>query len=127
MSLWSNITSASLHCSIFGSIHSLTSCFKNRFFSVLPLPQLYISVLLYTNMQQQEERAVKSFSKTGLPITVLGLHQDTISYLIFVIFSPQRQFVAQFFSTQKCVNCDKTDFATRVRKSQQNQFYNKTA
>ena len=75
MSLWSNITSASLHCSIFGSIHSLTTFFKNKYFSVLPLPQLYISVLLYTNMQQQEERAV---AKTGLPMTVLGFYQDHI-------------------------------------------------
>ena len=35
-------------------------------------------------------------------------------YLIFVLFSPRRQF----FSTQKCVNHDKTDFATKVRKLQ---------
>ena len=49
------------------------------------------------------------------------------TYLIFVIFSPQRQFLVQFFSTQKCVNRDKTDFPTKVRKSWQNQFYNKTA
>ena len=42
-------------------------------------------------------------------------------------FSPQRQFLVQFFSTQKCVNRDKTDFLTKVRKSWQNHFYNKTA
>ena len=28
-------------------------------------------------------------------------------YMIFVLFSPQTQFLAQFFSTQKCVNCNK--------------------
>ena len=39
----------------------------------------------------------------------------TQSYLIFVIFSPQAQFLAQFFSMQKRVNCDKTDFATKQR------------
>ena len=48
------------------------------------------------------------------------------SYLIFVICSPQMQLLVKFFSTQKCVNCDKTDFATKVRKLRQNQFYNKT-
>ena len=35
---------------------------------------------------------------------------------IFVIFSPCTQFFDQFFSTQKCVNRDKTDSATKVRK-----------
>ena len=33
------------------------------------------------------------------------------SYLIFVIFSPRAQFLAQFFSTQKRVNRAKTNFA----------------
>ena len=33
--------------------------------------------------------------------------------LIFVIFSPHRKFLDKFFSTQKCVNYDKTDFATK--------------
>ena len=36
-----------------------------------------------------------------------------IADLIFVIFSPHRKKLAQFLSTQKCVNCDKTDFATK--------------
>ena len=40
------------------------------------------------------------------------------AYLIFVIFSPRAQFLAQFFSTQKRVNRDKTDFATKQRKWQ---------
>ena len=40
------------------------------------------------------------------------------AYLIFVIFSPRAQFLAQFFSTQKRVNRDKTDFATKQRKLQ---------
>ena len=30
--------------------------------------------------------------------------------------------ICHFFSTQKCVNRNKTDFATKRRKSQQNQF-----
>ena len=38
---------------------------------------------------------------------------NTISYLLFVIFSPQAQFLVQFFSTQKCVNRDKTDLTTK--------------
>ena len=34
--------------------------------------------------------------------------------LIFVIiFSPHRKVLNKFFSTQKCVNYDKTDFATK--------------
>ena len=33
--------------------------------------------------------------------------------LIFVIFSPLRKFLDIFFSTQKWLNCDKTDFATK--------------
>ena len=41
-----------------------------------------------------------------------------LAYLIFVIFSPRIQFLAQFFSTQKHVNRDKADFATKQRKSQ---------
>ena len=39
------------------------------------------------------------------------VHGRTDSYLIFVIFSPPIQFLAQFFSTQKRVNRDKTDYA----------------
>ena len=35
------------------------------------------------------------------------------AYLIFVFFSPQAQFLVKFFSTQKRVNQDKTDFATK--------------
>ena len=42
-------------------------------------------------------------------------------------FSPQMQFLVHFFSTQNCVNRNKTDFATKVRKLQQTQFHNKTA
>ena len=38
--------------------------------------------------------------------------------LIFVIFSPLMQFLDKFFSTQKCVNHDKTDFETILRKLQ---------
>ena len=34
-------------------------------------------------------------------------------------FSPHRQFLDEFSSTQKCINCDKTDFATKVRKFRQ--------
>ena len=40
------------------------------------------------------------------------------AYLIFIIFSPRVQFLAQFFSTQKRVNCTKTDFATKQRNLQ---------
>ena len=50
-----------------------------------------------------------------------------LPYLIFVIFSPHTQSLVKFFSTQKCVNRNKTDFATKRRKSQQNQFLDKTA
>ena len=42
--------------------------------------------------------------------------------MIFVLFSPQAQFLAKFFSTQKRVNRDKTDFATKQRKSQNEQI-----
>ena len=42
------------------------------------------------------------------------------SYLIFVIFSPGAQFLAQFISTLKRVNHTKTDFATEQRKMWQN-------
>ena len=48
------------------------------------------------------------------------------AYLIFVFFPPQAQFLAQLFSTQKCVNRDKTDIATKQRKLRQNKFCNKT-
>ena len=37
---------------------------------------------------------------------------DSLTYLIFVIFSPHIQSLVSFFSTQKCVNRVKTDFAT---------------
>ena len=36
------------------------------------------------------------------------------------LFSPQAQFLVQLFSTQKRVNRDKTDFATKQRKLRQN-------
>ena len=42
-------------------------------------------------------------------ITIMSSDAD----LIFVIFSPHRKFLDKFFSTQKCVNYDKTDFATK--------------
>ena len=42
--------------------------------------------------------------------------------MIFVLFSPQAQFLAKFFSTQKRVNRNKTDFATKQRKSQNEQI-----
>ena len=45
--------------------------------------------------------------------------------LIFVIFSPLIQFSGNKFSTQKCVNHDKTDFATKVRKLQKTDFMTK--
>ena len=47
------------------------------------------------------------------------------TYLIFVIFSPHWQSLVQFFPTQKYVNWDNTDSATKLRK--QNQFFNRTA
>ena len=48
-------------------------------------------------------------------------------YLTSVLFSQQAQFLVQFFSTQKRVNCDKTDFATKQRKLRHNRFCDKTA
>ena len=42
------------------------------------------------------------------------------AYLIFFIFSPQGQFLVKFFSLQKRVNCDKTDFAIKQSKSPKN-------
>ena len=41
------------------------------------------------------------------------------------LFSPQAQFLVQLFSTQKRVNRNKTDFATKQRKVRQNRFCNK--
>ena len=41
------------------------------------------------------------------------------------LFSPQAQFLVQLFSTQKRVNRNKTDFATKQRKLRQNRFCNK--
>ena len=38
------------------------------------------------------------------------------AYLIFVIFLHRGKFLVQFFSTQKCVNRNKTDFVTKQRK-----------
>ena len=51
--------------------------------------------------------------------------------MIFVIFSPRTTFWLYVVSTQilchrKCVNCDKTGFATKQRKLQQNRFCKKT-
>ena len=43
-------------------------------------------------------------------------HYHRHPYLIFVLFSPQTKFLAQFFSTPKRANSDKTDFATKQRK-----------
>ena len=45
------------------------------------------------------------------------------SYMIFVLFSPQTQFLDKFFSTQKRVNRNKK-FLTKQRKSSKNWFYN---
>ena len=48
--------------------------------------------------------------------------RSVIAYLIFVFFSPQAQFLVKFFSTQKRVYGDKTDFATKQRKLRQKRF-----
>ena len=45
------------------------------------------------------------------------------SYIIFVLFSPQTQFLAQFFSTQKRVNHSKK-ISTKQRKSPKTWFFN---
>ena len=45
------------------------------------------------------------------------------SYIIFVLFSPQKHFLDKFFSTQKCVNRDKK-FSTKQCKSPKSWFYN---
>ena len=56
------------------------------------------------------------------------LHSGSVhTYLICVIFSSTEVIFGSTFSTQKCVNCDTPDFASKVRKLGQNQFYNKTA
>ena len=61
-----------------------------------------------------------------IPTTMLLLIQFTYwSYLIFVIFPPRVQFLAQFFSTQKRVNCTKKDFATKQRNLQNTDFATK--
>ena len=44
-------------------------------------------------------------------------------YIIFVLFSPQTQFLAQFFSTQKRVNHSKK-ISTKQRKSPKTWFFN---
>ena len=43
------------------------------------------------------------------------------------LFFPQAQFLNKFFSTQKCVNRDKIDFAPIQRKWQQSRFRDKSA
>ena len=48
------------------------------------------------------------------------------SYIIFVIFLHMAHFWLQFFSTQKRVNRDKTDFTVKQRKPLINWFGNKT-
>ena len=47
----------------------------------------------------------------------LTIFRHARAYLIFVLFSPRTKFLVQFFSTPKRVNRDKTDFATKQRKS----------
>ena len=49
--------------------------------------------------------------------THTGEKSHLCTYLIFVLFSPQTKFLAQFFSTPKRVNRDKTEFAIKQRKS----------
>ena len=45
-------------------------------------------------------------------------------YITTTAFGVVAQFLAEFFPTQKRVNHDKTDIATKLRKSR---FWNKTA
>ena len=47
--------------------------------------------------------------------------------LIFVIFSPQMYFWAQFFSTWKRVNCGKINFATKCVNFHKTDFFKKIA
>ena len=53
-------------------------------------------------------------------------HSQTLPPTIpdICLFSPQAQLLVQLFSTQKRVNCDKPDFATKQRKLRQNRFCN---
>ena len=50
------------------------------------------------------------------------IHEEH-TYMIFVLFSPQTQFLAQFFSTQKRVNHSKK-ISTKQRKSPKTWFFN---
>ena len=56
----------------------------------------------------------------------LTIKSDTGQHSQFLrCFSPQAQFLVQLFSTQKRVNRDKTDFATKQHKLRQNRYCNK--
>ena len=57
------------------------------------------------------------FQTEEWPTFGCGKAPDPFAYLIFVLFLHIHNFWHKFFSTPKCVNHDKTDFATKQRKS----------
>ena len=59
-------------------------------------------------------------TEMSLGIEIMKLRMAIPIPDICLLFSPQAQFLVQFFSTQKRVNHDKTDFATKQRKLRQN-------
>ena len=85
--------------------------FDDTDFNTDKRPHFFVqpSLIKYHMVQFNRERFLQ-FLKAGHPVTPLA-------YLIFVLFSPQTQFLAQFLSTPKRVNHDKTDFATKQCKS----------
>ena len=108
-----------------------TTCLlaSSRYWKPIQRVRKIFVVLAVPALQERSEFKLKRWangSKKALKSHFAFTRREA-AYLIFVIFFPQRQLLVQFFSTQKCVNRDKTDFPTKVRKSWQNQFYNKTA
>ena len=80
--------------------------------------------------QINEKQCLKVSGNAVKPMAlkaVSSIAKVVTAYLIFVLFSPHAQFLNEFFSTQKCVNRNKIDFAPIQRKWQQSRFCDKSA
>ena len=60
---------------------------------------------------------VESPGSQKILLNISNLFSHLQTYLIFVIFLTPALISSSKFDTKKCVNCDKTNFATKQRKS----------
>ena len=128
LSLWGNL--GKLLLSYISKIQSVTSCWggcgeKRGWLWAQLLKSLRFSWMSMskapTALRRKVQRISKRFPKIKLAF------QSTLEHTWYLSFFLHGQHFGHTLSPhRKCVNCDKTGFATKQRKLQQNRFCKKT-